>query len=298
MKKNAFFFLILLLILLSSCFNVSKAETILKKNQTFTTNKDLFKPFKSKNTNPNIQANIASSVLLNNNNKIILYEKNLNEKTSIASLSKLMTAVIVLDHYPLDSKILVDKEMMKVWGTSRNIQIGDYIEIKDLLYIMLLESNNDASECLSAKLNRSNFIILMNEKAKQLKMKQTSFVNPSGLDEDNGTYNVSSAKDLTLLIYEIIGNYPEIVEILSKKEYDFINENGIIYKIKNTNIMLEEFSYKAWGKTGYTLSANECLILMTKTPLNDTIINIVIKANNRFLEMRNLITWVNNTFSF
>lgn len=163
---------------------------------------------------------------------------------------------------------------------------------------MLIESSNDAAECLASKLNRENFIILMNEKAKELKMKKTSFVNPSGLDEDNGTYNISTAKDLTILASEIIKNYPLIPEILSHKEYTVISEEGTSHRITTTNSLLQEMPTGTWGKTGYTEIANGCLILMTKNDLNDIIINIIINSNDRFGEMKNLTTWINNSFSF
>lgn len=299
MKKNLSLLLILFSIIFLGFLNAPKAKTTPKENTTYLNiPEELFKPIRIKDTFPEIKASVASSILLNDNKKIILYEKNLEKETPIASLTKLMTAVIVLDNYPLDSIILIDEDMLKAWGTSINLRLGEHVTIKDLLNIMLLESNNDASECLAAKLNRENFIILMNEKAKELKMKNTIFLNPSGLDEDNDTYNISSAKDLTILTAEIIKNYPEIVEILSKTEYDFISESQLHYKIYNTNAMLKEFPYDAWGKTGYTLKANECLVLMTKTPQNDTIINVIINSNDRFQEMRKLTNWVNNSFSF
>lgn len=299
MKNNLTLLSIFILIIFLGCFNVSKAKTYSKENIiSFNEDEKIFKPVKIKKDCPNLQANIASSVLLNDDKKIILYEKNLEEKTAIASLTKLMTAVVVIDNYPLDSKILIDEEMLKVWGTSGSLKLGEHITIKDLLYIMLIESSNDAAECLASKLNRDNFIILMNEKAKKLKMKNTLFINPSGLDEENETYNISSAKDLTILVSEIIKNYPIIEEILSKVEHYIVSESGITHKIINTNILLKEIPYETWGKTGYTLKAKECLVLMTKTPLGDIIINIIINSNDRFTEMKNLINWTNNAFYF
>jgi len=300
--KNKYFLplSILFFIILLGFFCYARAETYQKNDVVsfLDENINLFKPIFIGNNTPDLQANIASSVLLNEDKKIILYEKNLEEKTAIASLTKLMTAVVVMDNYPLDSEILVDEQMLNAWGTSGGLTLGEHVLIKDLLYIMLIESSNDAAECLASKLNRDNFMILMNEKAKKLKMRSTHFVNSSGLDEDNGTYNTSSAKDLTILASEIINNYPIIASILSKKEFTVVSEEGIRHHLTTTNNLLKEIPYETWGKTGYTEIANGCLILMTKTPLNDTIINIIINSNDRFGEMKNLTNWTLESFSY
>lgn len=293
--KNSLILIFITLILLG-CFHFTKNETYSKENTISLIDKNinLFKPYKTQTDSPDLEATIVSSVLLNQDKKIILYEKNLNEKTAIASLTKLMTAVVTIDNYPLDSKIIVDETMLTAWGTARKLKIGEHITVRDLLHIMLIESSNDASECLASKVDRDNFMILMNEKAKKLKMKSSYFLNPSGLDEEDDSCNISSAKDLTILVAEIIDKYPIITEILSKKEYYMASG----HKMVNTNTLLKEIPYETWGKTGYTQKANECLILMTKTPFDDTIINIIINSNDRFSEMKNLINWTEKSFSF
>jgi len=301
MKKNLILIIILLLIIILGGFHVAESvKSCSIKNTPFLIDDSLklFKPFKVKDALSSLEANIASSVLLNEDKKIILYEKNLNQKAAIASLTKLMTAVIVMDNYPLDSKIDLNDNMLMSLRRSTNLVIGEHMTIKDLLYIMLIESNNNAAEYLASKIDRSNFMILMNEKAKKLKMKNTYFVNPHGLDENNGDYNASSAKDLTILVSEIIKNYPLIKDILSNYKYKLVTEEGNVYNLTNTNILLEEVPYETWGKTGYTEKANGCLILMTNTPSDDIIINIIINSDDRFEEMKNLTNWTLNAFSF
>ncbi|MDD4358797.1 MAG: serine hydrolase [Candidatus Pacebacteria bacterium] len=301
MNKNIVLITILIAIIILGGFH---ALNSIKDNSTKNTpflidnSLDLFKPFKIDNDSLNLEANIVSSVLLRNDKKLILYEKNLEEKSAIASLTKLMTAVIVMDNYPLDSKIGLNDDMLMSLRRSTNKISEEHITIKDLLYIMLIESNNNAAEYLASKLDRDNFLILMNEKAKKLKMRNTHFVNPHGLDEDNEIYNTSSAKDLTILISEIIKNYPLIKDILSNYNYTLITQEGNVYNLTNTNILLKEIPYETWGKTGYTEKASECLILMTRSPMGDIIINIIINSNDRFTEMENLINWTLKSFSF
>jgi len=299
MKKNISLFVILIFFIIFGFIQIkNNSELCFKKTNLYSfNNTDLFKPIKISNiTDP--KANIASSILLNKENKTILYEKNINQKTAIASLTKLMTAVIVIDKYPLDSKIEITAEMLKAWGTSGELIEGEHVTIKNLLYIMLIESSNDAAECLASRVERGNFMYLMNEKARSLKLRSTHFVNPSGLDEPNGEYNQSTAKDLTLLVSHIIKNYPIIYDALSKNTHTIISEEGNVHYLTNTNTLLKEIPYETWGKTGYTEQANGCLILMTKNKKNDTIINIIINSNNRFYEMKKLINSINNSFYF
>jgi D-alanyl-D-alanine carboxypeptidase len=299
MKKNIFLLLILIIFIVIGSVQIKNNSELLfntKENNSFDFS-NLFKPIQTQSINE-LSANIVSSVLLSDNNKTILYQENINEKTAIASLTKLMTAVIVMDKYPLDSQIEITEEMLEAWGTSGGLIKGEHVTIQNLIYIMLIESSNDAAECLASKIERDSFIYLMNEKAKELKMRGTSFVNPSGLDEDNGTYNISTAKDLTILVSYIIENYPIIADALSKKTYSILSEEGNVHYLTNTNELLKELPYETWGKTGYTDIANGCLILMTKNEKNDTIVNIVINSNDRFTEMKELINSINNSFYF
>lgn len=301
MKQNTLFLIILIIFILGAgvCLSQNNIQYSSSSSNFYLENyKDFFKPLIKSADKPSLNANIAL-VALDDGDEKILYAKNLKEKSAIASLTKLMTAVVVIENYPLDSLIEIDEQTLEdTWGTSGNLRSGEHITVEDLLKIMLIESSNDAAECLASKINRDNFLFLMNEKAKELKMKSTSFVNPSGLDEDNGDCNISSAQDLATLISYIIKEYPLISEILSSKEDYVISQEGIYHALENTNILLEELPQESWGKTGYTEKANGCLVLMTKTPNDDTIINIIINADERFEEMEKLINWTDNTFVF
>lgn len=300
MKKiNIIILIIFIGFILTASFSINKGSYFFEDKEISIKEIGLFKPLQIKKIDNNhLSANILSSVLIKDNQPQILFEKELNKKAGIASITKLMTAVIVIDKYPLDSKIEVNEEMLNAWGTAGGLQIGEHVNIKDLLYIMLIESSNDAAECLASKVGRENFIHLMNEKAKGLKMKNTEYFNPSGLDEDDGTYNTSSAKDLTILVSNILEDYPIIAEILSNKTYYLTSEEGYQHKLTNTNKLLKEFPYKTWGKTGYTEMAKECLILMTRNENNDIIVNTVIGSDDRFTDMDLLINSVNKAFNF
>lgn len=300
MKKiNITILIIFITFILTASFFINQKSIFSEAKEISIENPSLFKPLQVKEINNAFSStNILASVLIKDNQPQILFEKELNKEAGIASITKLMTAVIVIDKYPLDSKIEVNEEMLNAWGTAGGLQLGEHVNIKDLLYIMLIESSNDAAECLASKVGRENFIYLMNEKTKNLKMKNTSFFNPSGLDEANGEYNTSSAKDLTILVSNILKDYPIIAEILSNETYYLTSEEGYQHKLTTTNKLLKKFPSKTWGKTGYTEIAKECLILMTKNENNDIIVNTVIGSDDRFGDMEILINSVNKAFNF
>jgi D-alanyl-D-alanine endopeptidase (penicillin-binding protein 7) len=139
----------------------------------------------------------------------------------------------------------------------------------------------------------------MNEKARGLNMKSTRFINPTGLDEENLT-NVSTANDLEKLVVLILKDYPLISEILSLSSKEITSYSGVYRKLTNTNILLSESSVYLWGKTGYTLKANGCLILILNNfSLNSDegyVINIIAGADDRFNEARKLENWLEKSF--
>jgi len=108
----------------------------------------------------------------------------------------MMTAVIVLENYSLEDQIAISKKAIDTFGIAGEFKEGEIFSVKDLLYILLVESSNDAAEALAEKIGRENFVSLMNQKAQKLGMENTVFLNPSGLDFDPKEENQSTARDL------------------------------------------------------------------------------------------------------
>lgn len=170
----------------------------------------------------------------------------------------------------------------------------------------LIESSNDGAEALAEKMGREEFIFKMNKKAEELGMKNTRFVNPTGLDvftdssqKDFKETNVSTPSDLEKLVVYILKNYPLIPQILSLSEKEIISSSGFKHKLINTNILLKENSAYLWGKTGYTKEANGCIILILKNYSADGggyIINVITGASDRFSEARKLQSWLAESF--
>lgn len=187
----------------------------------------------------------------------VLFEKKSSQQMPMASLTKLMTAVIVLEVYPYDN------------------------ETEELLNIMLVQSNNEAAYSLADYVSQKKFVELMNAKAKNIGLNDTNFANASGVDNPN---QYSTSSDLGKLAYYIFEQYPEIFKITSKEAYK---------GSQNTNELLGEISGIIGGKTGETPNAGQCLLLILEAP-NERgyLINVILGSENRFVEMRAFIDWL------
>ncbi len=222
----------------------------------------------------------------------VIFEKNPSKKMPIASLTKLMTAIVAAEFYDDSYRVEIPKEAVSQPETSGNLTVGEILNVGDLLHIMLIESSNDAAFSLGAVVGQEGFTHLMNLQAKKLGLNNTLFFNPTGIDPANTTDNpnYSTAQDLLALMEYILAEYPEILEIISKKEYDLYLQNGILHHtLKNTNELLGEIPRLIGGKTGYTERAGGCLIVILKNKEGSYLINIVLNSPNRFGEMIKLI---------
>ena len=139
-------------------------------------------------------------ILMDMDSGRVLYGKNVHYVQSVASISKIMTAIVAIENSDIEKEVIVGDEVLKAYGSGIYIQIGEKLKIKDLLYGLMLRSGNDAALAISVAVagNTEKFVSLMNEKAKEIGMKNTEFNNPSGLDEEKG--NFSSAYDMALLM--------------------------------------------------------------------------------------------------
>lgn len=228
----------------------------------------------------------------------ILFSINEQRKLSIASLSKLMTALIVIENVDLSQPIKISKEATIQCTNFEPIKAGEVFSASDLLYTMLIGSDNTAayalSEGLESKPGTEKFVELMNNRAKELGLSDTSFLNTTGLGLDN----FSTTQDLAKLVKYFIIKYPSILEITAMPEFDLYTVDGKIkHKIINTNKLLissDDLSKRIiGGKTGETRTAGECLLLVLK-PLNGQgyLINVILNSYDRFAEMKKLVSWV------
>jgi D-alanyl-D-alanine carboxypeptidase len=248
-----------------------------------------------------IGAKSAVSVLIKpNGEKEVIFSKNADERLAIASLTKLMSAYVVLNNLDLEKEITVLGDSLLSKGIHNGFLVGQTFKAKDVLYTSMIESSNDGITVLTQPFGLSTFVNLMNMEAKHLGLSSTEFFNPTGLDPDdlNSSVNYSTASDLAILAEKILQN-PIASEALSLKEFDLYDINGIFNhkSITTNNILLYPAELNGLeiigGKTGETPIARGCLLLVVKNTRGDALINVILSSDDRFGEMVKLANWAN-----
>ncbi len=197
-------------------------------------------------------------ILMEEDSGRILYSRNLHKPKPIASITKIMTAVIAIETNRLDEIVKVDEGVLKAYGSNIYIEIGEEISLRDLVYGLMLRSGNDAALAIANYLFKSEavFIERMNEKAIQLGMKNTKFVNPHGLDEQGS--NISTVYDMALLT-RYANSIKEYKEIAGTKSHT-AKSSYKTYVWSNKNKLLSLYRYTTGGKTGFTEKARRTLV--------------------------------------
>ncbi|WP_055107730.1 D-alanyl-D-alanine carboxypeptidase family protein [Paenibacillus ihumii] len=189
----------------------------------------------------------------------ILYSHRGDEEMPVASLTKIMTAIIAIEYGKLDDKVTVSKNAYRKEGSSIYLELGEEMTLENMLYGLMLRSGNDAATAIAEHVGGSEegFVHLMNEKVRMLGLKHTQFQNPHGLDA-KGHY--SSANDMAVITAYSLQNpvFKEIVKTRSKKAPN--PNNPWDYKWDNKNKMLRFYEGADGVKTGYTKTARRCLV--------------------------------------
>lgn len=217
-----------------------------------------------------------SSIVMDINSGRILYENNANDKRLIASTTKILTAVVTLENIKdLNREVKIGEEVLKMYGTNVYIEVGEKMKIIDLLYGLLLRSGNDAAEALAVAVSGSEekFVQQMNAKAQEIGMKNSTFLNPHGLDEE--TKNYSTAYDMALLMKYAYQN-ETYRKISSTKKYT-VSTGNKTYLWYNRNKLLTNYEYCTGGKNGYTPSAGKTLVT---TASKDNLNLLVVTLND------------------
>lgn len=214
-----------------------------------------------------------STIVMDLDSGRILYEKNANQKRLIASITKIMTAIVAIEEGDLTEKITVGEEVLSMYGTNIYVEVGEKMKLCDLLYGLLLRSGNDASVVIAKAIagSEEKFVNLMNKKAQEIGMKNTIFKNPHGLDEE--TENYSTAYDMALLSKYAYKN-KTYRNIVSTDKYE-VSTGKKTYLWYNRNKLLTTYEYCTGGKNGYTPRAGKTLVTTaSKKGLNLTIVTL------------------------
>ena len=236
------------------------------------------------------------------------------KETQIASLTKIMTAVLTVENVSdLDEEVVITPAALRVDGTtvgcptsvfcnSQKLVNGEKISVRSLLSAMLLDSANDAATALGIQVggSKENFVAMMNAKAKSLGLKDTHFCTPSGLEidgEENQCY--SSAYDIArIAAYSL--KYELIWDIMRTKEMTVTSLDGkYVHQLKNTDMLLDQMADCLGGKTGFTPLAGKSLLLAAVDPTGShRIIAVILNDESRWTDMKALVAWTFDNYEW
>ncbi len=217
-----------------------------------------------------------------------LYEKNPKEKLPMASLTKIMTAIIGLENPKQDDKYHVTQADI-VGEDSMGLSAGETMSLEELLYGLILNSGNDAAETIATnyKGGRSAFIKAMNEKAKALGLTNTNFTNPTGLEGDGNQY--TTAYDLTVITKYALDKFPLFDKVAATFDFTIpYSQNHKEFVMENETNLISSYPGVKGVKTGYTPEAGYCLVTYLDYQ-GHKIIAVLLGSDNRRQEMKDLL---------
>ncbi|MBI37335.1 MAG: D-alanyl-D-alanine carboxypeptidase [Alphaproteobacteria bacterium] len=242
--------------------------------------------------------NAKHAILIDYNTDTVLFEKQADEKMFPASMSKIMTALLVFDRLKegileLDTKLLVSEKAWRMGGSKMFVRVGDEVSVRDLLRGVIVQSGNDASIVFAEAIGgtEAEFAELMTNRAKQIGLKNTTFKNATGWPDSQ---HVTTARDLALLAKYVIKEYPQFYKYYSEKKFSYgKSNNGKLITQNNRNPLLYQNIGADGLKTGHIKSAGYGL---TASGIrNDRRLIIVVhglkSARIRAQESRRLFDW-------
>ena len=251
-------------------------------------------------TEPTKEPTISSraAVIIDRKTGLVVYEKNSNDIRKMASTTKIMTAIVVIENTPnLYETVTVSKKAASVGGAVLGLRTNDKITINDLLYGLMLKSGNDTAIALAEAVGGSveGFAEIMNKKAKEIGLENTHFVTPHGLDSEE---HYTTAYELATLANYALNNQ-KFKEIVGTKTYT-VHINGQSVGVSNGNELLGNFAGVYGVKTGFTNGANRCLVTACERDGVD-LIAVVLGAdtkNIRTKDSMNILKYVYQNFEY
>ena len=246
---------------------------------------------------PNLTA--KSALVIDFETGDILYNKNALERHQLASITKLISNMVVMDNYKWGSEkyLTMSETAFAIYGGD-SLKVGEKFMTEDIMRASLMVSSNDATELLAESFGGvENFVAKMNKKAQDLGMQNSQFFNPHGLDQ-KPISNYSTASDIMKSTQNLYDNYPDLINIMKQKETIIKSQAGQNVRIGNTNEMLGLDEAMLFGKTGLTDEAGETFASVVK--IKNRPVGIVVLESGiggyRFQDTRNLIKWVEDNY--
>ncbi len=287
MKNKIFKIIFVISILLQ--FSISYADDYIE-DESFDLDYEELVQTSSDEDEININSRIA--VAFDRDSGRVIWGKNENKKTAMASTTKIMTALVVIEDSNLDDVVEVSQKAAGTGGSRLGLKKADKVSVRDLLYGLMLRSGNDAAVALAEHVGGSveNFANLMNDKVRALNLKDTHFVTPHGLDDPE---HYTTACELAQIADYALKN-ETFSQIVGTKNYT-ITINGYPKSLNNTNELLGYFDGVYGVKTGFTNNAGRCLVTSIKKADLD-IITVVIQADTKKDRTKDSIKIINYIF--
>src|SRR3989344_7124537 len=216
----------------------------------------------------------------------VIIAKNQDKKFPLASVSKLMTAVVATEITKPENTTTINKEALATYGKNGELRLGEKIKVSDLIYPLLLESSNDAAEALALHFDRNNFISKMNQEAEKLKMSGTLYEDPSGLSPNNQ----STASDIFKLTGYLMQQQPDLLKITTKRSYSDKKHSW-----SNISQFLGKDGYLG-GKSGYTDEAKQTAVSIFSLPLGENsyrpVAIALLQSSDRYKDVENILNYL------
>lgn len=242
----------------------------------------------------NGSSSASSAILLDANCGRVYYSKNADDRRAMASTTKIVTAITVIDNCKnLDAEVKIDKRSVGIEGTSIYLREGEVLTVRELLYGLMLRSGNDASVALANFCAGSveEFCKLMNQMAKKVGANDTNFSNPHGLDNEN---HYTTARDLAKITVYALEN-PDFAQIVSTKNIKIPSKEESYRFLSNKNRLLNSLEGCIGVKTGFTSKAGRCLVSAVERE-GMRVVCVVLNCGPMFEESAELINSVFNKY--
>ncbi|MFA9455591.1 D-alanyl-D-alanine carboxypeptidase family protein [Halalkalibacter sp. APA_J-10(15)] len=237
----------------------------------------------------NRHVSAQAAILMEQESGRVLYEKNAHDQLRIASITKIMTALLAIESGKMNEMVKVSNRAEGTEGSSIYLRAGEEMALEDLVYGLMLRSGNDAAIAIAEHVGGSleGFVYLMNEKAKQIGMYNTLFQNPHGLDDHEDHF--STAYDMALLTQYAM-QFEQYRTIASTKSHRVDGEQIRVWKNKN-RLLTELYPHSTGGKTGFTKRAKRTLVSTAEKSENKYIV-VTLNAPSDWHDHMNLFEWV------
>ncbi len=235
-----------------------------------------------------------AAVLMEQESGRVLYGKKEHEPLRIASITKIMTAILAIESGKMNEMVQVSPRAQGTEGSRIYLREGERIRLEDLVYGLMLRSGNDAAVAIAEHVGGSveGFVFMMNEKASQIGMSHTLFQNPHGLDDHEDHF--SSAYDMAILTQYAMNN-EQYKKISSTKSHRVEGDNLRVWRNKN-RLLTELYRYSTGGKTGFTKRAHRTLVsTATKDEMN--LIAVTLNAPSDWHDHMNLFNWAFDAYT-